>query len=272
MIECFLIKNDCYKKYKTIFLDPVGIVVHATDPTEDGTLSRFVQPAAGQTGYINGKLATEVELFHALGKNKYGNHWNRSGVEKAVHYMVGLDAAGEMAVARTLHDTMPCWGAGSGPKGSFNGCYKGEAKDPLYIQIEMIEDKNASLEHCQALYKKTVWLCAYLVKTFPKIGKNIVSHKEAHALGYASDHGDPEGYWKRAKSGYTMNGFRDDVVAQLQEPLYKDVPSDAWYSEYVAKATALGIMYGRGDGLFCPTDTPTRAELAAVACRLYDLM
>ncbi len=272
MIECVLIKNDCYKKYGTCHLEPVGIVLHSTDPTEDGTLSRFVQPVAGQTGEINGKLATEVELFHALGKNKYGNHWNRSGVEKAVHYMIGLDGAGEMTIARTLYDNMPCWGAGSGPKGSFNGCYKGDATPPLYIQIEMIEDKSASLAHCRDLYSKALWLCSYLIKKYPKIGKNIVSHKEAHALGYASDHGDPEGYWKRAKSGYTMDGFRNDVLEQLQEPLYKDVPPDAWYAEYVAKATALGIMNGRGAGMFFPTSPATRAELAAAICRLYELM
>ena len=39
----------------------------------------------------------------------------------------------------------------------------------------------------------------------------IISHKEAHALGIASNHGDPEHLWKQLGMSYTMDTFRQDV-------------------------------------------------------------
>lgn len=51
---------------------------------------------------------------------------------------------------------------------------------------------------------------------------------------------------------------------------YQDVPADAWYRGYVLRATELSLMEGVGGGLFEPDRAPTRAELAAVAVRLYD--
>lgn len=52
--------------------------------------------------------------------------------------------------------------------------------------------------------------------------------------------------------------------------LYTDVPAGAWYRGDVLRATELGLMEGVGNGLFEPDRPPTRAELAAVAVRLYD--
>lgn len=268
MYECLLLANDCYKKYNLCRLEPVGIVLHSTDPTEKGELSRFIQPVGNQTGKINGVECNSTDLLNALGRNHYNNHWNRTGVEKAVHIMIGKDASGSIEACQTLPFTMPCWGCGSGSNGSYNGCYGGSAKAPLYIQIEMIEDKDATRGHCVALYNKAIEVCAWLVKQFPKIGSNIVSHREAHAKGYATDHGDPEGYWRRARIDYTMNLFRHDVVAQLQSRQYLDVPVDAWYAEAVAAVSSAGIMIGRGERTFCPKEPVTRAELAQVIARM----
>lgn len=52
--------------------------------------------------------------------------------------------------------------------------------------------------------------------------------------------------------------------------MYTDVPAGAWYRGDVLRATELGLMEGVGDGRFEPDRAPTRAELAAVAVRLYD--
>lgn len=270
MIECLLINNDCYKKYSKCVMTPVGGVLHSTAPTETGELSRFIQPVSGQTGSINGKLATEAKLFQVIGKNRYNNHWNKPGVEKAVHVMIGLDAGGEVAACQTLHYNMPCWGCGSGSNGSYNGCYGGVSCEPLYIQIEMIEDKNGSLEHCQKLYSKAVEVFAMLAKAYPKVGKNIVSHAEAHRNGFASDHGDPENYWSRVGATFTMDGFRADVISAMSSSLFDDVRPDAWYAEYVYKVVGAGLMRGKSEKIFAPHDMATRAELAAILSRLLD--
>ena len=221
LLQCLLKENDCWKKYKNVTFEPEGIVVHATDPAGE-VISRFVQPFAGQTDgmEIDGKPATAEQLIAALGKNKYGNHWNRSMPDdpKAVHAFVGKLASGSYAACQTLRWTMPCWGAGSGPKGSYNGCQNGKARKPLYIQIEMIEGAVGNAAHATQLYVNTVELCAWLCLRYPTIKlENIVSHREAHARGYATDHGDPEGYWRRSGVGFTMAQFRADVQQMMED-------------------------------------------------------
>lgn len=54
--------------------------------------------------------------------------------------------------------------------------------------------------------------------------------------------------------------------------VFSDVPTDMWYIEDVNKATALGIVNGVGNGEFDPECPVTRAECAAIAVRLYELL
>lgn len=46
-----------------------------------------------------------------------------------------------------------------------------------------------------------------------------------------------------------------------------DVEEDGWYTEAVATLTAMGIVKGRGDGIFDPTATISRSEFAVIAAR-----
>lgn len=46
-----------------------------------------------------------------------------------------------------------------------------------------------------------------------------------------------------------------------------DVEEDGWYTEAVATLTAMGIVKGRGDGIFDPAATITRSEFAVIAAR-----
>lgn len=60
--------------------------------------------------------------------------------------------------------------------------------------------------------------------------------------------------------------------ALRKHKVFSDVPTDMWYIEDVNKATALGIINGVGNGEFDPERPVTRAECAAIAVRLYELL
>lgn len=58
----------------------------------------------------------------------------------------------------------------------------------------------------------------------------------------------------RKKYGTTSNSFTDSNVGD-------------WYNEAVSTLAAMGIVSGKGEGLFAPMDNITRAEFAAIAAR-----
>ena len=186
IITAYATKNDCYKANKK--MTPKGIVVHST-------------------GANNKKLSRYVDAPAQVGVNKYGNHWNRSGVSKCVHSFIGLDINGEVAVANILpYTTMP-WGCGKGSKGSYNNSH---------IQFEVCEDSLTDKAYFDKAFATAIDYCVYLCKQYGLTEKDIVSHYEAHKLGYASNHGDCDSWLK--KFGKDMNWFRAEVAKKLNEP------------------------------------------------------
>ena len=83
------------------------------------------------------------------------------------------------------------------------------------ISVEMCEPKNYN---DAAYFKKAkqnmIELFAYLCRKYNLSVNDIISHKEGHALGIASNHGDPDHWWKYMN--YTMDDFRRDVAKRLQ--------------------------------------------------------
>lgn len=88
-----------------------------------------------------------------------------------------------------------------------------------------ILNKEKAQAHCKTAYNAAVELFAYLCEMF-KLDplKNICSHKEGAKKGIASDHGDPEHYWKGLGMSYTMDGFRQDVKFKMEENKKKEEP------------------------------------------------
>ena len=65
-------------------------------------------------------------------------------------------------------------------------------------------------------------LCRRLMKNYPSIKlENIVSHKEACARGYASNHGDPENWLVRF--GKDMDWFRSQVSGEKQVKITAEI-------------------------------------------------
>ena len=67
-------------------------------------------------------------------------------------------------------------------------------------------------------YEAAVELFAMLCKQYglnPTADGVIISHKEGHSRGIASNHGDLEHLWTQLGMGYTMDGFRQAVKAAM---------------------------------------------------------
>lgn len=184
--KIILSHNPCYQQNDRMI--PKGIVVHSTG-ANNPNLKRYIAPDDG-----------------IIGKNEYGNDWNRSSEDVCVHAFIGKDKNGVVRTYQTLPFDMCCWGCGGGYNGSFN-------YDPAYIQFEMCEDDLTSESYCKAVYDKAVEFCVYLCKRYNLSPSKIVSHREASSQGYASQHGDPHNWWDRF--GYTMDGFRKAVRDKL---------------------------------------------------------
>ena len=187
IIQCYQTKNPCYRKGTP--MKPVGIVVHST-------------------GANNPHLCRYVDCPERLGVNRYGNHWNRPEAATLVHGAIGLDKEGFVTVVNTLPYTMAAWGVGKGSRGSYN-------YDPTgHIQFEMCEDDLTDPSYFDQVMGTAVAYCAWLCREYGLAAESIVSHKEAHAQGYASNHGDPENWMGRF--GMTMEDFRARVRAKLK--------------------------------------------------------
>jgi N-acetylmuramoyl-L-alanine amidase CwlA len=143
-------------------------------------------------------------MIKLLGKNKYENDWNNSGINKCVHAFIGKRANGEVATVQTLPWNLKCWGVGSGRRGSFNDSA---------IQVEIMEDNLKSKVYFNKVYKEAIEFCVMICKKYNIPVENIVSHKESYEMGYGSNHSDPE-YWFK-KFEFTMDDFRKAVDEKL---------------------------------------------------------
>ena len=194
--ECLHTQSRCYTVYQEC--EPVGIVVHSTGVNQT-SVARYCQPSYDDP--------SRGEIISKIGRNKYGNHWNRPNVNKAVHYMIGKLVGGTVGILHLLPEEICAWGVGNGKKGSYNY--------PPYphIQFEICEDGLKDETYFKACYNAAVSLCADICRRWGWEASVIVSHREAYKKGYASNHADCDHWLKRF--GLTMDDFRRDVDGLL---------------------------------------------------------
>lgn len=175
-------RSDCYKQKRR--MKPKGIVVHSTG-VNNPNLRRYLGPDDGR-----------------IGVNAYGNHWNRPGVSTCVHAFIGKDKDGEVCTYQTLPLSICAWGVGNGIKGSYN-------YSPAYLQFEILEDSLKDKKYFNTVMKEAQELCARWCTEFDIPVSEVISHKEAHARGYGSNHSDCD-HWL-SKYGKNMKWFRAEV-------------------------------------------------------------
>ena len=203
----YLTKNDCYRAGRAI--RPQGVMVHST-------------------GANNPSVARYVPGDDVIGRNQYGNDWDRPGVEKCAHAFVGRFADGSVGTVQTLPWNRRGWHCGRGKNGSAND---------THISFEICEDGLEDASYFKAVYQEAVELTASLCKEYnldPLADGAVICHKEGYRRGIASNHGDVLHWFP--KFGKTMDDFRADV-ARWMEGEDETVTYEQW-KEYMDRYLA----------------------------------
>lgn len=175
------------------------------------------------------KITVKGLMLHSVGcpqpkASVFINSWNSPNYNNAcVHgFIDGNDG--------TIYQTLPWdhrgWHCASGAKGSGNDTHIGvEMCEPACIKYTSganftCSDTATARAVAKRTYEAAVDLFAYLCKQYglnPTADGVIISHREGHSRGIASNHGDPEHLWSQLCMGYTMDGFRKAVKAAMAD-------------------------------------------------------
>lgn len=192
--------------------------------------------------YTSGrKITVKGMTLHSVGcpqpkASVFINSWNSPSYSNAcVHgFIDGNDG--------TVYQTLPWnhrgWHCGSGSRGSGNNTHIGvEMCEPACIKYTSgsnftCSDLSAARAVAKRTYEAAVELFAMLCRQYgldPMADATVISHREGHSRGIASNHGDPEHLWKGLGLGYTMDGFRKDVRAAMGDSGTSEPESSGWY-------------------------------------------
>ena len=178
IIEAFAAKNKCYQVGAP--LRPRGLMLHSI-----GT----PQPSAAVLA-------------------RYFDQYQPGGQSVCVHAFVQADGT----VYQTLPWEMIAWHCG----GSANSTHIGVEMTEPEVSMPYAE----SAEQITGTYHAAVELFAQLCEMYsldPLADGVIIGHAEGHRRGVASNHADPEYLWNAYGMGYTMDGFRQDVYAEMRK-------------------------------------------------------
>jgi N-acetylmuramoyl-L-alanine amidase CwlA len=184
------------------------------------------------------KITVKGLMLHSVGcpqpkAEAFIQDWNRPDFKNAcVHAFIdGNDGM--------VYQTLP-W--------DHRGWHCGGSGNNTHIGVEMCEppciryaggstftcsDFAAARAVACTTYQAAVKLFAMLCQQYgldPLADGVILSHREGHARGIASNHGDPEHLWTQLGMPYTMDIFRADVTAAMspqQTPETDSTPA-AW--------------------------------------------
>ncbi len=175
------------------------------------------------------KITVKGLMLHSVGcpqpsASVFVKNWNRADFDDAcVHAFIDGNTG-------DVYQTLP-W--------NHRGWHGGGSSNNTHISVEMCEPacikytSSASFTcsnlpvaraMVQRTYDTAVQLFAHLCTIYnldPLADGVIVSHKEGHKRGIASNHGDPEHLWNQLGMGYTMGTFRKAVKANAEAHLPK---------------------------------------------------
>ena len=223
------------------------------------------------------KITVKGLMLHSVGcpqpsASVFIKNWNKSTYNNAcVHGFIDANDG-------TVYQTLP-W--------NHRGWHGGGSSNNTHIGVEMCEpacikyvggatftcsDKPKAIAAVEQTYKAAVELFAMLCGKYgldPLADGVIVSHKEGHARGIASNHGDPEHLWTQLSMGYTMDTFRKAVKAEMDKSKLDNTPA-AWAKEGVEWAVAEGLMAGGTNGDLMLRFPITREQFCVMLKRYHE--
>lgn len=213
--KSILTNNPCYKAGKTIKVK--GLMLHSVGCSQPSAMA-FIKS------------------------------WNSANSKVCVHSFIDGNTG-------DIYQTLP-W--------NHRGWHCGGSANDTHIGIEMCEpdcikytsganftcnDENKARKVVKTTYLSAVELFAYLCKKYdldPLEKGVIISHSEGYKRGVASNHADPGHLWKKLNTGYTMDGFRQDVKSAMKS-LYC-VQVGAFSNEQNAKNLLVKLKQAGFDG------------------------
>lgn len=220
------------------------------------------------------KITVKGLMLHSVGcpqpkASAFINSWNQTSYDRAcVHGFID-------ALDGTAYQTLP-W--------NHRGWHGGGSSNDTHIGVEMCEpacikytagssftcSDMAEARACAArTYNTAVELFAMLCEKFglnPLADGVIVSHREGHARGIASNHGDPEHLWSGLGMSYTMDGFRKDVKAKMSGT---SVPSNGTQATVFAGLSEKDAVSKIGE--LCRRDMESSGVLASISAAQFIL-
>lgn len=94
-------------------------------------------------------------------------------------------------------------------------------------------------------------------------------HKQ-YVNGYADGGFHPEDNITREEAAKLLVDAMNNRKVDTEEETYPDVSQSRWSFEWIETATQERYVRGHSDGLFCPDDPITRAELATILVRISE--
>lgn len=240
LVESILTKNPCYTAGRKI--EVKGLMLHSVGCSQPSALA-FIK------------------------------NWNSPSFDRAcVHgFIDGNDG--------TVYQTLPWnhrgWHCGSSINGSANNTHIGvEMCEPACITYTggatfKCSDIATAKTVVERTYKAAVELFAMLCKQYslnPLADGVIISHKEGHSRGIASNHGDPEHLWSQLGMGYTMDTFRKAVKSAMDGSENKKEGTQASVFAGFSEKDAVSII-----GELCREDMKKSGILASISAAQFIL-
>ena len=240
LVESILTKNPCYTAGRKI--EVKGLMLHSVGCSQPSALA-FIK------------------------------NWNSPSFDRAcVHgFIDGNDG--------TVYQTLPWnhrgWHSGSSINGSANNTHIGvEMCEPACITYVggatfKCSDIATAKTVVERTYKAAVELFAMLCKQYglnPLADGVIISHKEGHSRGIASNHGDPEHLWSQLGMGYTMDTFRKAVKSAMGDSENKRDGTQASVFAGISEKDAVSVI-----GELCREDMKKSGILASISAAQFIL-
>lgn len=243
IIQSILTNNPCYTAGKKITVK--GLMLHSVgcpQPSAQVFINQFNKTSYSRAcvhAFIDGNTG---DVYQCLPWNHRG--WHGGGSSNDTH--IGVEMCEPNCILYTGGSTFTC---------------------------SNIATAKAVV---QRTYDTAVQLFAHLCKQFnlnPLADGVIVSHKEGHKAGIASNHGDPEHLWNQLGMGYTMDTFRkavsnamkntekdDDIMYYVQVPFKTKTDAETVQNGFKVMGVNCTIV---NDENIAPTTTKKTVEQIA---------